>query len=60
MAEKDPGLHKDIASIFQDLSAQEKKQQNSSANDESEQQSDIFSELLTPSHLVSDKDAPQH
>ncbi|MHC4271939.1 MAG: hypothetical protein ACYST2_06465, partial [Planctomycetota bacterium] len=59
MAEKDPGLHKDIASIFQDLSAQEKKQQNSSENDESEQQNDIFSELLTPSHLVSEPDSSQ-
>jgi hypothetical protein len=54
MAEKDPGLHKDIASIFQDLSVKDKEQQKPSANDESEQENNIFSELLTPSHLISE------
>ncbi|MHC4132262.1 MAG: hypothetical protein ACYSSP_07200 [Planctomycetota bacterium] len=59
MAEKDPGLHKDIASIFQDLSVEDKEQQKPSVNDESEQDNNIFSELLTPSHLVSDTDESQ-
>ncbi|MHC4292814.1 MAG: hypothetical protein ACYSTX_00860, partial [Planctomycetota bacterium] len=59
MPEKDPGLHKDIASIFQDLSVKDKEQQKPSENDESEQENNIFSELLTPSHLISETDESQ-
>ncbi|MHC4757736.1 MAG: hypothetical protein ACYTE8_03695 [Planctomycetota bacterium] len=54
MAEKDHGLHKDIASIFQDMPAQKEEQQGSSADNKSEQNSDFLTNLLTPSHLVSE------
>jgi hypothetical protein len=59
MAKKDPGLHKDIASIFQGLSAEKDKQQDSSAHNKSQEQNDIFTELLTPSHLTSETNTPQ-
>ena len=53
MAEKEPGLHKNIASIFQGFSVHKKQQQKESEHDESKQTDDVISELLTPSHLVS-------
>jgi hypothetical protein len=58
MAEKDHGLHKDIASIFQDMPAQKEEQQDSSADNKSEKNSDFLRDLLTPSHLVSETNAP--
>jgi hypothetical protein len=59
MAEKDPGLHKDIASIFQDQSVKKDQKQNLPDSNESESREDIFSELLTPSHLVSEANETQ-
>jgi len=53
MAEKEPGLHKNIASIFQGFSVNKKQKQKESEHAESKQTDDVISELLTPSHLVS-------
>jgi len=59
MAEKKSGLHKNIASIFQDLAGRDKEQQKKPENTESKQTEDVITDLLTPSHLVSETDTAQ-
>ncbi|MFC1737784.1 hypothetical protein ACFL1G_01895 [Planctomycetota bacterium] len=51
MSEQRTGLHKDIASIFDGVSAKDKEQQESYEVPASEQSGGVPGELLTPSHL---------